>query len=182
MSGSRMTTDGTLSICRRIGYLLLLTAGLGCSTAPRDFETPAGRRPGDQLGPWIILGVLSRETSTLNRSNARPPFEERVTVNVPPGTELIIPAIQGWITGFGRIEPADLSTFEGTANWHTDDHHLGLSQMIVTVEDINSADTTTTPPTQTARIRIGAVLSDNNGDDPWFGTLRYTLICLGRHP
>ncbi|HEX9945487.1 MAG TPA: hypothetical protein VGG03_26030 [Thermoanaerobaculia bacterium] len=161
--------------------LIMISVLSACASAPRDFETPTGPRPGNQPGPWIVLGVISLNTSTLNRSDARQNFQETLTVNVPPGTELIVPAMRGWVAGFGSTNPEDLSTVT-EARWNPDDHHLGLAFINVAVEDINAVDTSTSPPTQTAAIRITARLSDNNADDRWFGSVNYTLICFGRHP
>lgn len=161
--------------------LTMISMLSACASAPRDFETPTGPRPGNQSGPWIVLGVVSLNTSTLNRSSAHGIFEETVTVNVPPGTELIVPAMRGWVVGFGSTDPEDLSTVtEG--RWNSDDHHLGMAFINVAVADINAADTSTSPPTQTATVKVTAVLSDHNADDRWFGSVNYTLICLGRHP
>src|SRR4051794_20163329 len=89
--------------------LLVASFNFACATSPRDLETPAGPRTGDQLVPFEILGVLSRGTSTLHRSNARDAYEETFTVSIPPGTEIIVPAIRGWSMGFGRTTPEDTS-------------------------------------------------------------------------
>jgi hypothetical protein len=98
---------------------------------------------------------------------------------VPPGTEIILPTIRGWSLGFGNTTPADTSTV-GSFTWNPDDHHLGIAELNISVGRINAVDTATTPPTQTATIRIHALLSDNNGDDQWWATVNYNLICLGR--
>lgn len=152
-----------------------------CATGPRDYESPIGPISSDQLTPFHILGVISRNTSTLNRSSAHHAFEETITVNIPPGTSLIIPAIRGWVTGYGKTDPEDLSALTSgeTATWHTADHHLGFQQLNIFVADINAVDFSTSPPTQTATITIQSLLSDDNGDDSWFGDVNYNLICLG---
>ena len=153
----------------------------GCATAPREFETPQGPRSGDQLSAFEILGVLSRNTSTLHRPNGQQFFQETVTVNVPPGTDIIVPAMRGYAIGYGRTAPDDLSALNtSTFTWFREDHNLGLAALNVFVEDINAVDTSTTPPSQTAKITIMALLSDDNGDDGWFGTVNYNLLCLGR--
>jgi hypothetical protein len=160
-----------------LGILSMLVIAAGCSTTPTKLETPQGAR-GDQFRRLDILGVLSRATSTMRRPNANTQFSEEVTVNVPPGTLMIIPAVNGWALGYGKSDPEDLSK-ANTFNWHREDHNLGLAQLSVFVTDIDAVDTSTTPPTQTAKIRITAMLSDDNGDDQWFGAVDYKLLCLG---
>ncbi len=166
---------------RAVAALVLCGALSGCSN-PVNFQTPTGQQPGDQFGPWIILGVLSRSTSTLSRADGRSTFLETTTVNVPPGTELIVPAVRGITTGFGSTEPADLSVSGGSFEWSTEDHNFGMTMINVSVTDIDAVDTSTTPPTQTATINVSALLTDDDGRDRWFGGVNYTLICLGRHP
>ena len=89
--------------------------------------------------------------------------------------------MRGWTAGFGTMNPEDLSATP-IAEWTSDDHHLGLASVHVGVTDINPVDTSTSPPTQTATIRIAARVADRNFDDRWCGSVNYTLICLGRHP
>lgn len=159
---------------------LLLSA---CETSPRDFETPTGPVSGDIAGPLVILGVASRATSTLNRPNADQPFEEEVKVNVPVGTEAIIPTVRGWTLGYGSLDPADQSPQpdpNGSLSWKPEDHHLGLATVNVAVSDIDAPDVAN--GTQTATIVVSAWLTDDNTDDKWFGTIRYNLIYLGRPP
>lgn len=156
----------------------LLLMATGCATTEFEFETPFGPRSADQIGPFEVLGVISRNTSTLNRSNAHNLFEEDVNINVPPGTELIVPAMRGWVMGFGSTNPANLGT--DAASWNATDHNLGFAFLNIGVERINAVDRTTSPPTQTAVIRVAARLTDDNFDDRWFGSVNYTLICLGR--
>ena len=158
---------------------LSLFASLSCATTPPDFETPRGPRSGDQPGPWVILGVLNRNTSSLKRANATEPFQEGVRVDVPVGTELIIPTIRGFGAGYGRTDPEDLSG-GGSFTWHAADHHLGVLYLNVQVVDINAPDNSTTPPSQSASLTVTALLADDNLDDQWFGTINYTLLCLGR--
>lgn len=161
-----------------LGILSIFVVTGGCSTTPRNLETPQGERSGDQLRRLDILGVLSRSTSTLHRPNANNQFQETVTVNVPPGTLIIIPAVYGWALGYGRTDPEDISTVK-KFNWNREDHNLGLAQLSVHVMDIDAVDTSVTPPTQTAKIEITAMLSDDNGDDQWFAGVNYNLLCLG---
>lgn len=160
-----------------LGIIALM---VGCSTGSRDIETPEGARGGDQTGPFIVLGVLSRGTSTLHQSNAHNAFSETIKVNVPVGTALIVPAVRGWTMGYGSTTPEDLSGTPGPVTWHREDHNLGASYFNVFVQDIDAPDPATN--TQTATIVVEMLLSDDNSDDDWFGYVNYTLLCLGRHP
>ena len=171
--------------CRALIPLLLVCLLPSCATGPRDLETPQGPRPADQVGPFVILGVVSRNTSTLHRSDARTTFSENHTVNVPPGTQLIIPAMRGWAIGYGSTTPDDLSQqpdINSTVTWHSADHHLGMAYLNIYVDRINAVDNTTTPATQTAVITVSGLLTDDNFDDGWWGTVNYTLLCLGVAP
>jgi hypothetical protein len=152
---------------------------IGCNTGGRDVETPEGSRSPDQNGPFIILGVISRNTSTLSRHNAYDLFQETVKLNVPVGTEIIIPTLRGVMNGYGSTTPEDLSTL-AAATWNREDHNFGLQYFNVYVSDIDAPDMSTM--TQTASVVVEAQLSDDNGDDDWFGDVNYTLICLGKHP
>ena len=152
-----------------------------CATAPRDFETPQGPRSGDQLVAFDILGVISRITSTRHRSSAFPAFEENATINVPPGTDIIVPAIRGWMIGYGATDPDDL-TMVDQSRWHPEDHNFGLMIVNVAITRVNAVDNTTSPPSQTATVKVTATLSDDNSDDGWFAAVNYNLICLGRKP
>lgn len=174
-----MTLQKALARC--VVLLVALTLIPACATHPRKVETPEGPGPGDQTGPFVILGVLSRSTSTLRRADAKETFEDTVTVNVPPGTELIVPAVRTWVAGFGSSDPEDLSTPDtATFTWNAQDHHFGVGLFNVWVKDINAVDTSTTPPTQTATIGVSLTLSDKGANKEWFGGLNYNLICLGR--
>lgn len=170
---------------RAIVPMLVAVVVASCATGPREIVTPEGARSADQTGPFVILGVVSRNTSTLRQSNANPPFEETVTVNVPPGTQMIIPAVRGWATGYGSTTPEDLSmppdpdTF---LRWRHTDEHFGLTWFNVYVDRINAVDSSTTPATQTAVIKVTAILGDENLDNEWWAWVNYNLICLGPHP
>jgi hypothetical protein len=167
---------------RRLLVLLSAIVFLSCSTVSRDVVTPFGSRPGDQVGPFVILGILHRSTSTENRPDGHAQFSENVDVNVPPGTELIIPVVRGYQLGYGTIDPPDFTTSADRQSftWHPDDHHFGVAALNVSVDRINAVDNSTTPPTQTARVVVDGKLADVNGDDRWWGSVNYTLLCLGR--
>jgi hypothetical protein len=162
-----------------------MIAAAACATGPRPIMTPQGERAADQNGPFVILGVISRATSTLHRSNADTPFEETVTLNVPVGTQLIIPALRGYGIGYGSTTPEDLSPDPGpagTAVWHSTDHHLGVASVNIWVDRVNAVDNSSTPATQTAVIKVRAWLTDDNHDDAWWALATYTLLCLGPLP
>lgn len=167
-------------------HLLLLVAvacAVSCSTGDRQIETPQGTRSADQTGPWEILGVISRNTSSLSQPNGRDGFSEDIKINVPPGTQIIIPALRGYLFGYGSTDPADLSTPGATdqrPNWHTEDHNLGYAAINIFVKDIDAVDNSTTPATQTATVTIQANISDENGDDNWWADVNYNLLCLGK--
>jgi hypothetical protein len=164
-----------------VAILSLSALSYACATAPSNFQTPAGPIPGDQTGPFEILGLISRNTSTQHRPDARTDFDETVTVNVPPGTEIIVPAMRGWWLGYGSTTPEDISTTI-PFTWRTEDHHFGVAYFDIIVTRIDAVDNSTTPPTQTATIHILGRLTDNNLDDSWWGLVDYTLLCLGRRP
>lgn len=98
------------------------------------------------------------------------------------GTVAIVPAVRGWAFGYGSTDPEDLATSppDKPINWHPEDHHLGLQSLNIYVEDIDAPNPAAN--TQTATVHISAILSDDNGDDTWFGYANYTLLCLGKHP
>lgn len=150
----------------------------GCATGPRPLETPSGPSTADATGPFTVIGVISRATSTLNRPNANPYFAEDVLVQVPTGTELIVPAVRGWRLGFGSLEPADLSVNPAPeTSWNADDHYFGSALVNVYVKDVNAPDAS---GSQSATVTVQIALHDINGDDPWWGLVNYSLICLKR--
>jgi hypothetical protein len=163
-----------------LGALIFIA---GCSTSGRDIQTPTGAVSGQVNGPFVVLGVASRATSTLSRPNGETFLQTVRLLDVPAGTEVIVPTVTGWDLGYGSTAPADLSgqtTPESTFHWNATDHHLGFARIDVSVVDIDALAPGAT--TQTATLRIGAQLADGNGDDPWWGVIRYQLIYLGRAP
>ena len=166
---------------RFIALIALLT--VAACASDRDIQTPVGPVSGQVAGQFIVLGVAFKATSTGNRPNAGTVFRETVDLDVPAGTEVIVPALTGWDIGFGSTDPEDLSPQaapESVFNWRATDHHYGWSRVGVVVRDIDALAPGAT--TQRARIEVQATLTDNNLDDPWWGVIRYQLIFLGRHP
>jgi hypothetical protein len=163
---------------------------LSCSTISKNVETPTGPQPGDQFGNMTILGFSNKGTASLNRSNAKDNgptlgFAEDVTIDVPVGTQFIVPAVTGWRLNYGGIDPnteaAHLDTDPNVhPKWKTEDHNWGMGQVNVSVKDVNAPDMSATPPKQTATIHISLILSDENGDDSWSGTVFYSLLYLGK--
>ena len=171
------------------GNLKLFTSALAlsmslsaCVTSPRDIETPTGRAAGMVSGPFVVLAVADKATSTLNRANALSPFIETVRVDAPAGTEVIVPVLRGWELGYGSTDPADLSPMplqESTFNWQSEDHNWGIGMVNIAVTDIDALAPGAT--SQSATIQVSARLHDDNADDKWWGVIRYQLIFLGRH-
>jgi hypothetical protein len=165
---------------RNVGLasMLLLAA---CTTSPRDIETPTGPVPGMITGRFVILGVADRATAAPNQPNGAAHFVETVDIDVPVGTEVILPALRGFDIGYGSTDPADLSPMplpESTFSWRHEDHHFGVARVNVAVVDIDAAAPGASP--QHARIQVGLRPNDDNGDDKWWGVVRYQLIFLGR--
>ena len=164
------------------GFLSLIILS-GCGSADRDVQTPVGSRPGDQFGNFDIIGISSKVFVTKNLADSKSQYIEKIKINVPPGTFMIIPAVRGWVNCYGKMTPDDLSNINdlnGKTNWQGTDHHFGLQILNIWVEDIDAVDPSTN--TQTATIGFGAILSDDNSDDPWFAQVNYSLIFLGKHP
>jgi hypothetical protein len=139
----------------------------------------------EDRGPFIILAVISRSTSTKRRTSAKTHFSVQETVPVMVGTTFIVPALRGWGIGYGETDPWDLSKKEdpiGAPGWKKTDHHLGYAFVNVWVDHINPPDHSTEISTQTAVINIAANLGDHNLDDKWWAWVTYSLTCLARHP
>lgn len=171
-------------IGKRSALSLIFALSLSaCVTSPREVETPTGPVLGTVTGPFVILGVADKATGTMNRPDGRTTFIETVRVDAPVGTEVIVPVLRGWELGYGSTTPADITQQplpESTFTWNAADHHLGMGNVNIAVTDINAAAPGAT--TQSATIQIAARLNDDNGDDPWWGVVRYELIFLGRAP
>jgi hypothetical protein len=166
---------------RFLSVLFVVVAGSfsGCTTTPLNINTPRGSIPsGDLFEPLQVLGVSHRYTQSLNRSNGTAGFSQRVTVNVPVGTETIIPSVQGWTLAYGATDPNDLT--DSNWQWRHEDHHLGMEFVDVLVLSVNTPDRNVNPPQQSADIQIRILLRDDNGDDRWFGSVNYSLLFLGR--
>ena len=158
-------------------------------SSPRVPNISAALEPGRTLeeirGRKIILGVISRVTSTKRRTSAKTHFSTQETGPILVGTEHIIPSLSGWGIGYGETDPWDLSKKDnpiGAPGWHKTDHHLGHAFVNVWVDHINEPDHTTETSTQTAVINIAANLGDHNLDDEWWAWVSYHLTCLARHP
>jgi hypothetical protein len=183
MSGSAKIFGEEIMVRRlNVRALLLVVVACslsGCNTTPVNISTPHGAIPsGDLFAPLQVLGVSRRFTQSLNRSDGRSAFAERVTINVPVGTETIIPSVQGLTLMYGETDPNNLT--DNNWQWHHEDHHLGSEFVDIAVLDINSPNNSVNPPQQSADIEIRLLLRDDNGDDKWFGSVTYTLLFLGR--
>jgi hypothetical protein len=150
------------------------------ATDERAISTPIGGVVGGITENLQVLGIASYLTQTLNQPNAKRFYEETATIEVPVGTVAIVAAPDTWFAGFGRLSPEPLDPIgDNPISWTQADHHLGVSMVYVFVTDVNAPDLTQTPPRQTAELRIGMLLSDDNSDDRWFGIVGYTLTFLG---
>ena len=58
--------------------------------------------------------------------------------------------------------------------------HFGIAGFNVAVTDVDAVDDSTDPPTQTAEVRVFAILGDHNLDNEWWATINFNLLCLGR--
>jgi len=168
-----------ISFSRGIGMAAFFLAA-GCATADRDIRTPAGPIAGQISGNFVILGIANQATSTRSRPGGTGEFLETIAVDVPAETVMIVPALRGWDLGYGSTDPEDLSPGGTAFSWRPADHHLGMASVNVTVIDIGSLVPGAT--TRRASIEVSARLTDVNGDDPWWGVIRYQLLYLGRAP
>ena len=157
--------------------LAFLTLGCEAQTEPITITTVEGKVPSGQIFQNLkILGIVQLETHTDNRSDAKDGlFVTRSRVQIPVGTQLIIPVVNGWSVGFGKVSDKGENVF----TWSPEDHHYGLQQLAVFVDRISPPDQNSVPVKQSASIGVEFYLSDKNHDDKWFGTANYTLICLG---
>jgi hypothetical protein len=157
---------------------VLITAGCA-TTAPSTIETIEGPATNGVIArPLEIVGVLNLSTTSGNVPNASQSQFVSATVEVPVGTVVIVPAVKGWMLGYGEAQPNPTDP-NNSINWQTEDHNWGLGNVEVSVVKINPPNTLTNPPTQTAELSIRFYLSDDNQDDSWFGAVSYHLLCLG---
>jgi hypothetical protein len=144
-------------------------AGLiaACTTLESPTLTPLGQAPSDLLEPLEIVGVsepVSESVSGASPASA-PPSR---TVAVPAGTEIVVPVFRGW-----RLQA-------GPEGGSPTDHNLGMAWATVSVTAIQPPDLTRTPPTQTASVASGTLLSGPAGTEAWSGRIDYQLLCLRR--
>lgn len=170
-------------------YLIVLILSLflpsGCATIPRNIETPTGGISGDYFSPLQILGISNKRTVTLNRPNSHNLFEERYTIEVPVGTEFIIPAMRNWDLTFGKLTPDTVEAHAngGVATLLPREFSRGLVNIYV--ERIYAPDYSVSPPKQTATIVVQFRLIGDELKRKWFGGTNYHLIYLGKpeqHP
>lgn len=149
----------------------------GCAGISRRVETPAGPHFVTNR-PFNILGVIRRTATTENQGSHSGVVSFDESVNVPVGTDVILPAVQGWLVGFGHLDPDDLSMSDALGGLATTVHPgqrpLGAEYVYVAVTDINAPS----GGLQTATIRHNFLMTDKNNDDSWFGVVSYHLVCL----
>ena len=163
-----------LAICLLIGALS------GCAgTTPESIATIEGPAINGVIArPLEIIGVINLSTASGNVPDASGSHFVRASVEVPPGTALIVPAVRGWGLGYGTVQPSSANP-DAEISWKPADHHWGLGNVEVSVVKIHPPNMTTQPTTQIAEISVRFFLSDDNQDDEWFGAVDYTLLCLG---
>ena len=151
------------------------------ATHDRQIETPVGPQVGRIFSTFDILGVASLLTQSGNQPNAQKLYEEFVDIEVPVGTQVIVPTPNLWFSGYGKLQPEMLDPLDDnqSASWHREDHNWGLGWFQVSAVDLNAPDFGQSPPKQTAQLHVVMFLSDDNGDDSWFGVAGYTLLFLG---
>jgi hypothetical protein len=156
---------------------VLLGSLTGCAgTSHTDIQTVEGPiTNGIVSRPLVVLGLVKLATRSGNLTQFQGTHEIQATVDIPVGTAVIVPAVDGWLLGYGSAQARSDDAFD----WTTEDHNYGIGFVDVTVTKINPPNTISQPPTQTAELVISFALSDDNQDDPWFGGVGYTLLCLG---
>jgi hypothetical protein len=159
---------------------LLFQAGLAvllasCTTVPREIETPTGPvATGDVNGPFEVLGVSNRVTTTGNLPTAPTIFEEAADFDVPYGTEVVVPSLTGWRLAYGRFDPEDMNVPQ---TWSPEDHHWGLGWVKVYVDRLYAPDPIT--HTQKARLKIQLWLTDGDGNERTSAAIAYNVLYLG---
>jgi len=170
------------SLKQLILLLFVITGLFACDSADRPIETPTGPQM-PVFRDMHVIGIIRRTTITGNQKfNAIPSGEpirfssEDYEIEVPVGTQLIVPAIKGWVTAYGKTTPDNIEDILADGfTWTIEDHHLAMQSVDVNVTDINAPD----GDRQTANIKVTMLLRDVNSDDPWFGIVGYHLICFG---
>ena len=155
------------------------------ATSERMIETPVGTKVGKIWEKLEILGISSFLTQTQNQPNDQGlRWLEFVDIDVPVGTLAVVPAMNFWFLGHGRLDPdlIDPLAENQHVTWNSADRPWGLGWVHVSVVDVNAPDQSMNPPHQTAQLQIEMHLCDYNMDDGWFGVVGYTLVCLGVPP
>lgn len=152
------------------------------ATSDRRIETPVGSKVGKLFEKLEILGISSLLTQSLNQPNGLAPYEQTINIDVPVGTSAIVPMVNLWLLGHGRLRPDQLDPLDDNQHieWDATDRPWALGKIQVSVVDIDAPDLARNPPTQSARLKVYMRLIDYNGDDPWFGLAGFTLMFLGR--
>jgi hypothetical protein len=164
----------------RIVWVILMLGLQGCaSTGPAKIATVEGNLPTGILDRALeIVGIVSLETKSGNVSSANSTHFVQATVEVPVGTAVIVPMLDGWLLGYGSAQP-DPANPENAIQWTPEDQNWGLGRVSITVTRLNPPNTVASPPVQTAELSIAFHLGDDGLDDPWFGAASYSLLCLG---
>ena len=152
----------------------------GCATTRNEtiatIEGPA--TSGVIARPLQVVGLLKLSTTSGNISAGENSHFVQATVDVPIGTAVIMPTLHGWTLAYGEAQP-NSGNPDAEIDWSAEDHNWGLGTVEVSVVKINPPNMLTQPATQTAELSIRFLLRDDNGDDPWFGGVDFSLLCLG---
>lgn len=168
-----------LAIAWAVGGLLTMLLGGCAATRPETITTVEGPVTNGVIARRLeVLGLLRLTTTSGNIPEAADSHFVEATVEVPVGTAVILPSLTGWGLGYGTAQP-NPGAPDARLDWDSEDHHWGLGNVEVSVVRIHPPNTTTQPPTQLADLSIRFFLSDDNHDDPWFGAVNYSLLCLG---
>jgi hypothetical protein len=148
----------------------LASAPAIAAAATRPLPTTDGRSASGLLhNNFDIVGVEKRETGTGAIPSGTTEFSFIEEVPLAPRTVVTVAVLEGWDLGFGRTPPPALGSAT-PFNWDRQDRYLGVARVDVAVVGyVRGA----------ARVRITMRLTDTNGDDPWWGVVRYHLLHLG---
>lgn len=123
--------------------------------------TPLGPRAVDRFERFDVIGL--GETVQLGFVGRPPGPPEYHSIEVPPGTEFIVPIIEGWRLAYFR--PAR-------------DHNIGLALCNVVPEGWEVPPRTSEPPH--VRLTWGAAVADGRAEDRFTATIRFSLLYLRR--
>jgi hypothetical protein len=136
--------------------------------------------------PLQVLGVASQVVVTKNYDDAQKVAVAHVAARAPADTEQVIAVQRRWTLAHGSMQDSSAweSCLRGAGSctglvWNAKDRPWMAGLADVYVKSMGPVDTTTTPPTRLVDVDVSHLLSDDNGDDSWFGDLILDLVFLG---